>query len=87
MTAVAALGLQVREARTVLGIIDDYTIGHAIRAVSLGDHVPPLPDVDPAEFPQLARVPPEDADQPLEDTFEIGLDVLLDGVERRFAPR
>jgi AcrR family transcriptional regulator len=85
-TAVAALELDVRAARNVLGIIDDYTIGHAIRAVSL-DHVPPLPDVDPAEFPQLARIPPAAADQPLDDTFEIGLDVLLDGVERRFASR
>ena len=85
-TAVAALELDTRTARTVLGIIDDYTIGHAIRAISL-DHVPPLPDVDPAEFPQLARRRPAAADQPLEDTFEIGLDVLLDGVERRFASR
>lgn len=85
-TAVAALELDVRAARTVLGIIDDYTIGHAIRAISL-DHVPQLPDVDPAEFPQLARLPPAAADQPLDDTFEIGLDVVLDGVERRFASR
>jgi hypothetical protein len=50
-------------------------------------HVSPLPDVDPAEFPHLARIPPAAGDQPLEDTFEIGLDVLLDGVERRFASR
>lgn len=86
-TAVAGLELDAREARTVLGIVDDYTIGHAIRAASLGDHVPQLPDVDAAEFPQLARLPPAAANQPLEDTFEIGLDVLLDGVERRFASR
>jgi AcrR family transcriptional regulator len=83
-TAVAALELDVREARTVLEIVDDYTIGHAIRAVSLGDHVPRLPDIDSAEFPQLARVTPAAVNQPLEDTFEIGLEVLLDGVERRF---
>jgi AcrR family transcriptional regulator len=84
-TAVAGLELDARGARTVLGIVDDYTIGHAIRAISLGDHIPQLPDIDPAEFPQLARVPL--AAQPLEDTFEIGLEVLLDGVERRFASR
>lgn len=86
-SAVAALELDVRAARIVLGIIDDYTIGHAIRAISLGDHAPRLPDLDAADFPHLARVPPAAGDQPLEDTFEIGLDVLLDGVERRFASR
>ena len=86
-TAVAGLELDAREARTVLGIVDDYTIGHAIRVVSLGDHIPPLPDVDASEFPHLARVPPVAADEPLEESFEIGLDVLLDGVERRFDSR
>jgi AcrR family transcriptional regulator len=84
-TAVAGLELDAREARTVLGIVDDYTMGHAIRSISLGDHVPWLPDVEATEFPQLARLPAAAADQPLEDTFEIGLDVLLDGIERRFA--
>jgi AcrR family transcriptional regulator len=65
MTAVAGLGLDWREARAVLAIVDDYTLGHSIRA---------------ATFASVA-------DFPGEDTFELGLDTVLDGVERRFASR
>jgi AcrR family transcriptional regulator len=86
-TAVAALGLDPRDARMVLGIVDDYALGHALRVVNLGDLARWLPDVDAAELPQLARVPPPASDQPREETFEIGLAVVLDGIERRFATR
>jgi hypothetical protein len=82
---VTGLGLGPSEARTVLGIVDDYTIGHAIRAVNRADGVPLPPDVDAAEFPHLARLWPSAAEQPHEDTFEIGLETLLDGVGRRCA--
>jgi hypothetical protein len=73
-------------AATVLEIVDDYAIGHALRAVNRAGPVPPLPELDPIEFPHLAaRVAQEVFEQPYEDTFEIGLDAVLDGIERRFA--
>jgi AcrR family transcriptional regulator len=85
-SAVAGLGLDAREAATVLEIVDDYAIGHALRAVNRAGPVPPLPELDPIEFPHLAaRVAQEVFEQPYEDTFEIGLDAVLDGIERRFA--
>jgi AcrR family transcriptional regulator len=83
--AVSGLGLDARESHTVLEIIDDYALGHALRAINREAPVPELPDLDPAEYPHLARVAHEEVDQAHEDTFEIGLDAVLDGMERRFA--
>ena len=63
--AVAGLGLSEREAWTVLGIVDEYTMGHALRVVLLGDRGP----------------------HRLDDSFGVGLEVVLDGIEKRFASR
>lgn len=84
-TAVAGLELAPRDAWTVLGIVDDYTLGHATSVVALGEGVPPMPELDADEFPQLARIAPPESDRSPEETFELGLQAVLDGVEHRFA--
>jgi AcrR family transcriptional regulator len=85
--AVAGLGLDARDARTVLEIVDDYALGHALRAINREAPMPALPELDPAEYPHLAAVAHEVSDQHYEDTFEIGLDAVLDGIQSRFASR
>jgi AcrR family transcriptional regulator len=85
--AVADLGLDPHDAEAVLGIVDDYAIGHALRAIHLRDGIPELPEIDPGEFPQLARLSEAMSEPGDEQSFEIGLDAVLDGVAGRFGLR
>jgi AcrR family transcriptional regulator len=83
--AIAGLGLDADDARTVLWIVDDFTAGHAGRIAALKERTVRLPDVDLAEFPALAEVGATEAfERPTDETFEVGLEILLDGIERRF---
>jgi AcrR family transcriptional regulator len=88
--AVAGLELEIPDIWTVLGTVDDYVIGHALRTLSArkeGDPRQLLPEFDPAEFPNLARAT-EDFDlAPPDEAFEIGLELVLDGIEKRFLSR
>jgi AcrR family transcriptional regulator len=63
--AIAGLGLDEQDTWTVLGVVDEYTIGHAMRVLHLGDHDP----------------------DPRADSFDLGLEVVLDGIEKRFVSR
>jgi AcrR family transcriptional regulator len=89
--AIAELGLDPATTWTLLGVLDDYTIGHALRAATvarLGDDHPkrrnqPKP-IDPVEHPHLTRVAPGGRIAPRPDSFAIGLDVILDGIAARF---
>jgi AcrR family transcriptional regulator len=61
--AVKGMRLARKDAAAVLGMVDDYTIGHAIRLIARKRFA--LEDVRP-------------------HPFELGLQTLLDGIERRF---
>jgi AcrR family transcriptional regulator len=85
--AVAGLGLDDRTAATLLAVVDEYAIGHAMRALFTPDEAE-LRDMltetlhsahDPSEFPNLAAAGPG---VPLDNAFEVGLDALLEGLER-----
>jgi len=83
--AVAPLALEPEDAWRVLGIVDDYTLGCAVRTATFGQTAVEerFPVVDPGEHPELARMGyPTVMEAP--DAFEIGLETVLDGVERRF---
>jgi AcrR family transcriptional regulator len=82
--ALAGVGLDPRDAQNVLGIVDDFALGHAMRAIHLRDGIPPLPDIDAGEFPHLAGVIHLAAEPPGEELFEVGLSAVLDGVAGRF---
>jgi AcrR family transcriptional regulator len=88
IAAIAALGLDERTAATLLAIVDEYALGHAMRALitpseqelrdTFAETLRNTPDL--SEFPHLAAA---GATAPREDAFEIGLDALLEGLERR----
>jgi AcrR family transcriptional regulator len=84
--AVAGLGLDPETAATLLAVVDDYALGHAMRAIftpherklrELLDET--LRRVDPSDFPHLTAGP---VAVPRPDSFELGLEALLDGLER-----
>ena len=88
--AVAPLGLDAEAAWTVTGIVDDYTFGHAMRHIGIEQRTLPRRievEIDPATFPHLARMAPDGMPHHLEGSFELGLDAVLDGIERRFASK
>jgi AcrR family transcriptional regulator len=84
--AVAGLGLDPRTAATLLAVVDDYALGHAMRAIftpheaKLRELVDErLSKVDPSDFPHLTA---GEVALPRDHSFELGLEALLDGLER-----
>jgi len=83
---VERLGLPAEEMWTMLGIINDFVIGNALRLATspaARDLVTYLSEASDAERPDLAALRRFEESR-LGQGFEIGLQVVLDGVERRF---
>jgi AcrR family transcriptional regulator len=85
--AVEGLRLPPEDMWRLLGIVNDYVLGNALRVASTGsarDLVETLSHADRAALPEvdtLARVEETRLD---DNGFEIGLQAVLDGVEHRF---
>jgi AcrR family transcriptional regulator len=85
--AVASLPLEQAEVWQVMGIVNDYVTGYAFRLTST-----PTPDdmeaaispSDVVEFPELAALPENLRLRSSIERFELGLQTVLDGIERRF---
>jgi AcrR family transcriptional regulator len=80
LAAIAPLDLHGDEAWEVLFLINDYTLGHALRVA----HTPPptagrYPPFDPQEFPRLAATI-HSARRRSDDTFLAGLRRILDAL-------
>jgi AcrR family transcriptional regulator len=80
LAAIAPLDLTTEEAWEVLFLINDYTLGHALRIA----HAPPptagkYPPFDPQQFPHLAATVHR-ARRRSDDTFQAGLGRILDGI-------
>jgi AcrR family transcriptional regulator len=85
--AVRELELEASEMWIVLGIVDDYVLGHALRVATSGnarDLDAALTTADLAEVPELSALPSVDLARATSDSFETGLQTVLDGVARRF---
>jgi AcrR family transcriptional regulator len=85
--AVASLRAEPADAWTALTIVHEWTIGHALHTVTLredGQLRERLDDADPASFPRMTRVFAAGHEQRRGDTFEVALEAILDGIERRF---
>ena len=85
--AVAELELEPSDMWTMLSIIDDYVLGHALRVGTRGvarDLDASLTRSDLAELPELSGMVDADEARGSVDSFELGLQTVLDGVERRF---
>ncbi len=85
--AVAGMGLEPDEVWTLLGIVDDYVIGNALR-IATGANERSFDGVlssgDLVEFPELVTLPTAELARSHAERFEAGLEAVLDGVERRF---
>jgi AcrR family transcriptional regulator len=89
LAAAARTGLDEETAAIVLGVVDEYTLGHAMR-VLLVPHEDVLRRMveqvmraaDPEAFPYLARATAGSVLGAREGSFEAGLEALLDGFER-----
>lgn len=83
LRAIEPLGLDAEERWQALFLINDYTLGHALRAAQAPAGPGVYPEVDPDRFPRLADAlsrpgPPRD-----EETFRRGLALVLDALETR----
>ncbi len=69
------------------GIVNDYVIGYSFRTVGTvnpEDMEAAIAASDVVEFPELASLPDNLRNRSSIERFELGLQTVLDGIERRF---
>jgi AcrR family transcriptional regulator len=82
--AVASLSLEPAEIWALQGTVNDYVIGHSFRAIApVRAHADTISQSDVVEFPELDSLRDSLRNRASEERFEFGLQVVLDGVERR----
>lgn len=87
--AVAGLELHPADAWIALSILHEWTMGHALHVVTLREDVElagQLGGADPEEFPRMSQVFGVGREQSRDTIFDVALEAVLDGIERRFAP-
>lgn len=85
--AVAGLGAPPADAWTALTIVHEWTMGHALHTLTLhadGQLRDRLQEADPTSFPHMSELFPAGHATARADTFELALEAVLDGIERRF---
>lgn len=88
--AVASLDLAPADAWIALSIVHEWTIGHALHVVTLREDAElegQLSGADPAEFPRMSKVFGVGREQSRDTIFDVALEAVLDGIERRFVSR
>jgi AcrR family transcriptional regulator len=86
-TAVESLGLPPEEMWTLISIVNDYILGHALRVATTGstsDLVDHLSEQERAELPGVDALARTEETRLAGEVFELGLRTVLDGVEHRF---
>ena len=84
---VATLPLEHDDVWQVQGIVNDYVIGYSFRTVGTvnpEDMEAAIAATDVVEFPELAALPDNLRNRSSIERFELGLQTVLDGIERRF---
>ena len=89
LAAASRTGLDEETAAVVLGVVDEYTLGHAMSVLLVPDEdalrglvEQVMRAADPEAFPYLARATAGSVLGSREGSFEAGLEALLDGFER-----
>lgn len=85
--AVESLGLPPDEMWTLISIVNDYIVGHAMRVATTGstrDLVDHLSAHERAELPGVEALARTEDTRLAGEVFELGLKTVLDGVEHRF---
>ena len=88
--ALASLPLEHGDVWQVQGIVNDYVIGYSFRTVggpNPEDMEAAIAASDVVEFPELAALPDNLRNRSSIERFELGLQTVLDGIERRFLDR
>jgi AcrR family transcriptional regulator len=83
----ATLPLEHEDVWQVQGIVNDYVIGYSFRTVGTvnpEDMEAAIAASDVVEFPELAALPDNLRTRSSIERFELGLQAVLDGIERRF---
>jgi AcrR family transcriptional regulator len=83
----ATLPLEHGDVWQVQGIVNDYVIGYSFRTVGTvnpQDMEAAIAPSDVVEFPELAALPDNLRTRSSIERFELGLQTVLDGIERRF---
>ena len=83
----AALPLEHGDVWQVQGLVNDYVIGYSFRTVGTvdpEDTEAAIAASDVVEFPKLAALPDNLRSRSSIERFELGLQTVLDGIERRF---
>ncbi len=86
----ASLPLEHEDVWQVQGIVNDYVIGYSFRTVGTvnpEDMEAAIATSDVVEFPELAALPDNLRTRSSLERFELGLQTVLDGIERRFLDR
>ena len=84
---VAGLQLDEGDVWQVQGIVNDYVLGYSFRTIGTvnpEDMETAIAATDVVEFPELAALPENLRNRSTIERFELGLQTVLDGVERRF---
>jgi AcrR family transcriptional regulator len=84
---VASLPLEQGDVWQLQGIVNDYVIGYSFRTVGTvkaDDMEAAIAPTDVVEFPELAALPDNLRNRSSIERFELGLQTVLDGIERRF---
>jgi AcrR family transcriptional regulator len=85
--ALTTLPLEHGDVWQVQGIVNDYVIGYSFRTVGTvnpEDMEAAIAASDVVEFPELAALPDNLRTRSSFERFELGLQTVLDGIERRF---
>lgn len=85
--ALTTLPLEHGDVWQAQGIVNDYVIGYSFRTVGTVDPEEmeaAIAPTDVVEFPELAALPDNLRNRSSIERFELGLQTVLDGVERRF---
>lgn len=88
--ALATLPLEHEDVWQVQGIVNDYVIGCSFRTVGTvnpEDMEAAIAASDVVESPELATLPDNLRTRSSIERFELGLQTVLDGIERRFLDR
>jgi AcrR family transcriptional regulator len=84
--AVSSLSLEPADIWLLQGTVNDYVLGHSLRATAAPTSTQlaeAVPKVDVVEFPELASLGDSLRSRSSADRFEVGLQIVLDGVERQ----
>lgn len=88
--AMSSLGLPSAEIWVLVGTMNDYVLGHSLRAVTVAwpAELEGIIEAEAIEAaPELASLPAYLKTRALLERFEAGLEVVLDGIERRCRER